>query len=890
VRRCLFCLALLSIAVTAAAQPRDYGDLHPRLLVDPAMLAALPDSIAADPVKAGTWAGMLSTAEVYQSVPVSIVFGSNYGFSTAPALGLTALLAEEPLAGAIRQQLLDATALLIESEGVWGSGDELAAAIRLRTLLLMYDMVFAEADSQLTADLLAEVRDYIRTMTTDFVFYRGLYNPYCSNHSIAIGATLIQAELCLRDDWPGDIDLTIARILGEALVAKGMTDLLGSDGSYGEGGLYLAYCYRLLAPVYAAALRLDGEPLWDAAKLEATLEWAAYMLIPESGTCLNRNDCSEYSRPFALHSTLWHWAQTALPDPRFARWLQDKITGPGGFDFGSLADGPAALLWHRAGPLLAPGDFLPPERLFPDQGLYVYRRGWPGDPLAESLQFTLQAGKFWGGHWQEDVGHFTLRAFGEVFGMDNGPGGNALETEAHSLPLIDGLGQHNAGSSIGTDGQLALRVDRGFCRVLQVDMAPAYNGHSPFNDPDYPLPGSDWSWGYDGGNPLERANRWVILLPGAAPAMPVFYLLDDLRKDGAPHDYAWRLQHAMDLTLAVDGERYTLTGGGGRLEADLLWPAPAATSWSDLHYDNANSDPDSRSLAVAQSAVDGRFLWQLELLAPGAPSQPLAVQRFATGLRATSGASDGWRRELVAAWEPILVAPGTVLAGRFGLVEAAPSGQQRSLLVDGTELRLDDRLYIGMAPAGWAVVDADTVWLSGPEHDFAIYSPTAVAVMAGELPVAFTRDGDYLHRGDWTALPEAPARRRRRPAAPGPGRPRRRAAAPGALRSAGAAGAPSPGRRVRRRRARTRLGRPGRARAPLRRGHLLRAPERGQRPLPGQGPAAALARRRPCQARLGPVHCSALLPASPPNRPLPGGKEWPPTRSPGSPVTESART
>jgi hypothetical protein len=756
VRRLLLSLLLLSIATAAAAQPRDYADLHPRLLVDAAMLAALPDSIAADPAKAATWAAMLNMADIYEHVPVEIVFGSNYGFTTAPTLALTTLLADEPLAGAVRQQLLAATALLIRDEGVWGSGDELSAAVRLRTLLIMYDTVFAAADSQLTADLLDEVRDYLRTMSTNFVFVRGIYNPYCSNHSIGIGATLIQAELCLRDDWPGDADLALARLVGETLVAKGLQDLLGEDGSYGEGGLYLAYSFRLLAPVWEAARRLDGEQLWDDAKVQAALEWAAYMLIPEGGNCLNRNDCAEFSRPFALHTTLWEWAQTALPDPRFARWLQDTISGPHGFDFGSVADLPASLLWHRAGPQLAPADFLAPERFFPDQGLYVYRRGWPRDPLAGSLQFTLQAGKFWGGHWQEDVGHFTLRAFGEVFGMDNGPGAAAVETEAHSLPLVDGLGQHNAGASIGTDGSLALRVDRGFCRVLQADMAPAYSGHSPFNDPDYPVPGTDWSWGYDGGNPLERADRWVILLPGEAPAMPVFYLLDDLRKDGAAHAYEWRLQHALDLGLNVAAERYTLSGTGGRLDADLLWPSPAAAAWSVAPFNNGSSDPDSRTLSVEQTAVDGRFLWQLELLAPGVPSRPLAIQRFAGGLRATSGESPGLRRELVAAWDPILVVPGTVLAGRFGLVEETPGGVARSLLVDGLELRLDERLYVALWPAGWAVADSDTVWLSGPEHDFMIYAPAAVAVMAGAVEVPFAREGDYVRRGDWTALPQTP--------------------------------------------------------------------------------------------------------------------------------------
>ncbi len=755
-RRLLLSLLVLGLAATAAAAPRDYAELHPRILVDAALLAALPDSIAADPVKALVWSDMLNTAEIYQHVPVEIVFGSSFGFTTAPLLALSALLADEPVAGAVTQKLLDATRLLIESQSVWGSGDELSAAVRLRTLLTMYDLAFATADSQLTADLLGEVRDYIRTMSTDFVFTRGLYNPYCSNHSIAIGATLIHAELCLRDDWPGDTDLALARSVGEALVAKGLADLLGADGSFAEGGLYLAYCFRLLVPVWEAARRLDGVELWNEAKVRAALEWAAYMLVPEGGTCLNRNDCSESSRPFALHTTLWEWAQSALPDPRFARWMQDTISGPHGFYFGSVSDLPATLLWHRAGPQRAPGEFLPPERTFPDQGLYVYRRGWPRDPLAESLQFTLQAGKFWGGHWQEDVGHFTLRAFGEAFGMDHGPGAAAVETEAHSLPLVDGRGQHNAGASIGTDGTLEVRVDRGFCRVLRADMAPAYSGHSPFNDPDYPLPGTDWSWGYDGGNPLARADRWVILLPGNEPAMPVFYLLDDLRKDGAAHTFAWRLQHALNLSLGVAGERYTLTGAQGRLEADLLWPAPAAVTWSEAVYDNGTNEPDSRTLSVVQSAIDGRFLWQLEPLAPGVPSRPLAVQRFADGLRASSGESTGIRRDFVAGWDAILSEPGLVLAGRFGLREQRPGGVARSLLVDGYELRLDEQLYIGMYPAGWAVADSDTVWLSGPEHDFLIYAPAATAVMAGELALPFAREGDYVRRGDWTALPGPP--------------------------------------------------------------------------------------------------------------------------------------
>ena len=45
-------------------------------------------------------------------------------------------------------------------------------------------------------------------------------------------------------------------------------------------------------------------------------------------------------------------------------------------------------------------------------------------------------------------------------------------------------------------------------------MTAAYTTHSPFNDPGYPFPDSDWSWGYDGGNPMTDAWRELLVLTG----------------------------------------------------------------------------------------------------------------------------------------------------------------------------------------------------------------------------------------------------------------------------------------------------------------------------------------------------------------------------------------
>lgn len=755
-RAALALAALLLIALVHGRQARaDYDALHPRFLVDPALIATLPDSVAADSVRARTFYLMQTMGDVYDGLSPSVILGSNGGITTVPTLGLLTQLADEPLASSVRDKLQEVAGYLVANEDVFGSGDDLSAALRLRSLLHIYDLAWSGADSAATAALFTELRDYLDVMTTDFVFTRGIYNPYCSNHSIAIGAALQQAELTLRDDWPGDTLLVQAKTLGGHLVQKALTDLLGQDGSYGEGGLYLGFVFRFLPALWEAQRRLDGLTAWDDAQIGAVLEWAAYSLLPQGGGyCLNRNDCNESSRPLALHSTLWEWAQYRQPDPRFARWVQDWISGAHGFNYSSVGDYTATLLWHRAGAQLPPQGLLDGERLFPDQGLYVYRRGWPGDPLAQSVHFTLQAGTFRGGHWQEDVGQFTLRAFGQTFAMDHGTGDPAKQTESHNLPLVDGVGQHNAGSSIGTDGVLTRVVDRGFCRVLRADMEPAYTSHSPYNDPDQPLPGTDWSWGYDGGNPMLLADRWVLLLPDAAPAAPTLYLLDDLQKDTVNHDYQWRLHVGQQLALSVSADRYTFAGPAGGMDAHLLVPAPASTGWSAVDYDNGNDDPDSRLLTVDYTAMKARFLWELELLPVGATAPTVTTERFDNGVHAVRGEGTDLQRDLVAAWDGPLDKEDVTLVGRFGLVEVRPEGT-RTLLVQGSSLILHDRLYVDLSETGWVSADLDTVWLSSDRLDFQVFAPAATAVMAGDTPVPWVRVGDYVEQDDAAAVPPA---------------------------------------------------------------------------------------------------------------------------------------
>ncbi len=748
---------ILGSGLMPGAAPRAQTEFHPRLLFDDSMLAWLPDSIAADPDKDYVWGRIEYMGEIYSDVNPDIVLGSNYGSAAFPALGMLAHLGDEPLASEIWAKLAETTLYLVNLDGPMGSGDDLSAAVRLRSLLFAYDMIMVDSSSHDREMVLDEIRTYLEVMTTDFLFTRGIYSPYANNHSISIGAALVMADLCLRDDWPGDPLLDDARILGDQLIDKGMDEMMGNDGSFSEGGLYLVWVFRMLVPMWEARARIDGIESWDIDKVEACLDWTAFQLLPRAdGYCLNRNDCSETSRPLCFHDTLWNWSQHRMADPRFARWVQDRITGSVGFNYGTFSDYPSAILYRHAGPMVTGAERLGNERFFPDQGLYAYRESWPGDPVIDSYHFTFQAGAFPGGHWQEDVGQFTLRAFGLPFAMDHGPGIPAAETEGHNLPLVNGIGQHNAGAGIGTDGSMEYITGKGFLRVLKADMQPAYTTHSPLNDPDVPVPGTDWSWGYDGGNPMERADRWVLLFPGETDELPTVYLLDDLNKDSTENFYQWRMHFSPTMNVSVSNDHYQLSHSEGSLDARLISPAPSEISWGQSSFDNGGPDMESKVLEVNHNADEAQFFWRMTTLPAGAPEPVHSADRIPGGVHSISGLAPDRIRHVMAAWSRAIGNIGFFLDGRFGVVELEDEGATvRSALIDGRILRLDDLLYASLDPKGWVVTDVDTVWVSDFDTNFQVYSPSASAVMAGETPVPFTRVGDYLVRGDWVANPES---------------------------------------------------------------------------------------------------------------------------------------
>ncbi|HEU4928697.1 MAG TPA: FlgD immunoglobulin-like domain containing protein, partial [Candidatus Krumholzibacteria bacterium] len=350
----------------------------------------------------------------------------------------------------------------------------------------------------------------------------------------------------------------------------------------------------------------------------------------------NLNDHTDALRPFARHTTYFDWAMSEWGS-HLSRYLWDRSAGPYGVDMLDENDKAATVFWYVPVLPVNPGNVLPKSDVWLSRGLYYYRSGWPAGGSSDDIVFSFYSGEFRGGHAQEDQNQITLAAFGEKLLLDHGAGSAAKQSEAHNIVRVDQLGQHNAGSSVGTDGRIVKSMITGFADYMCGDATGAYTTYSSYNAPDVPLPGTDWSWGYDGGNPVQQALRRVVVVHG--PGFPTYMIVqDDIQKDGTVHRYDWcaHLPENASVAFGTALEPVRATAGNARLDVHALFPPKATLAGIQLlSFDNENEDPDSKMLQLTSFAVNPKFT---VLLMPTRTSDPAPVvytTTFAAGTLST---------------------------------------------------------------------------------------------------------------------------------------------------------------------------------------------------------------------------------------------------------------
>jgi hypothetical protein len=486
--------------------------------------------------------------------------------------------------------------------------DAYYTSLRLRALAIGYDLYFMTASSAERAEVRAEVIDYLEYMTTNLNYDIWRHRPYTSNKTAMVAAALGLAAI----SFAGEISpaLTDAALdYADVLYNAWRTTHISADGCYREGTLYALWSLRNLIYFFQARTRYDGTVYTTDASLRAMEFWLAYELDPRGGARLNNlNDQTDFYHPLARHTTYFDWALSGW-DSGLARYMWDRSCGPLGIDMKDENDKASTVLWYKSIASINPGTILPKGLVWQSRGLYYYRSGWPTGASSDDFVLSFYSGVFRGGHAQEDQNQFTLAAFGQKIVVDHGAGMTAKNSEAHNIVRVNQAGQHNAGSSIGTDGTLTNWIVTGFADYVCGDATLAYTTYSPYNAAGTPYPWSDWSWGYDGGNPVQHALRRLVVVHGGT--LPTYVLVqDDIQKDDAVNRYDWcvHFPDAATVDTANPNAPIGVAVGSARMDVHALFPLRNALAGvSVTPFDNQSEDPDSKLLKLTSFAVNPKF-------------------------------------------------------------------------------------------------------------------------------------------------------------------------------------------------------------------------------------------------------------------------------------------
>jgi len=580
-----------------------YDANHPRLLFTDAELAGLYDKVRDGGYDDNAYNFIrLVTQYIYPYSTEEELLDEDYGLETMPNLGLAGFL-ESPMdtnALALGRHL---TLFVADNYAV--DDDVFYSSLRLRCLALGYDMFFDSSPESLRTVVRNEIISYIDTMTTKFGYTVLEYRPYSSNKAAMAAAAVGMAAICLS----GEMDPTSvadALAFADNLIGIWLFFLVDSEGSYNEGVLYAAWSMRNLIYYFRARYLYDGYDYSQNVRIHTLQNWFVYELLPEgSGRTNNLNDCRWDDFVLSQHHTYFDWMEIATGS-HLAAWLYEHTAGPYGWDWGLKADKAATVIWNQNLTAQSPQNILPNSKLWQHRGLYYYRSGWNLGTGSQDVVFSFYSGKFQAGHAQEDQGQFTLYGYGTKFAIDHGSGSTAKQSEAHNIILIDGVGQHNAGGSIGTDGAIDHFLISNYADFINADLTDAYTTYSQFNTMNYPFLGADWSWGYDGGNPVNFAKRTVVavhdtLLP------PYFIIIDDIEKDGMPHTYQWRM-HTHDANIVdTSANPIRIMRGTATLDMYLINPPFDSVQTAVTPFNNLNPEPDAKVISLSTSAVNPTF-------------------------------------------------------------------------------------------------------------------------------------------------------------------------------------------------------------------------------------------------------------------------------------------
>jgi hypothetical protein len=723
-----------------------YAATHPDLIFSVADIPALYAKVRDGGIDDQAYQFIRNRVDnVYSGLSPTQLLEDDYGLEQFLNLGVAGYL-ESPYDTAALNTGRQLTLLLADSFAV--DTDPYASSLRLRNLVIGYDLFMSTATVEERTRVVDEVQSYVTFMLTSLDYELWHHRPYVSNKTAMIAAALGMAGVGLHAEL-GSASATAARAESDNFIQDWMSAQLEVEGCYREGLLYGLWSMRHLVYYFEARRRFDGYDYAQIPAIRNMADWLLYEIDPRgSGRTNNIQDCTDFFRPLARHNTYLDWARW--------RWGSESaeylsLHGPGGFgvDMGDNSDKAATAIWGETAMATDPGTTLPASRLWTGRGLYYYRTGWPFLFDSDDVVFSFYSGVFHGGHAQEDQNQFTITGYGEKLVTDHGAGFPAKESEAHNIVLIDGMGQHNAGLSIGTDGRIDNYILGEHMDLVVGDATRAYTTYSPYNENGVPYPGIIWSWGHTGANPVNHALRTVMVMH-EAETPPYFVIIDDIEKDGAVHEYEWRLHTAEENAVNADANPVVIAGDQGAMDVYVVNPCFDSLAAGVSYFDNGAEDDNSNVLSLTASAVVNPYFVTVLMPRSAYASAPtMSTTRWGSGTATTIDWSNGYSDLILTAANDCVaggVPPAAVTTdAKLALARTFGTSVLRYLMVEGTSLWSGgiERVAIYDGPAS-VVRSANAAWVDRVDADFSIYAPQDIPVYYHVIEIPTVRVGDYL--------------------------------------------------------------------------------------------------------------------------------------------------